>query len=322
MSINLISLRQSLTYANNAPSATLLSDIQQLAEVDHSSEIEKRRFQNRRNLWAAVAVISGLLAFVNFGLTLIVAIPATIVAIQAHNRVKYYSVLDLPNYRYRLAQRLTQVLQRDLDPNESIGMNLGFSPLGERNKFIRQILHPYRSGWHIDCYSDRWLTLKGRLQDNTKFLLTITQTYQFRSGRNRNNNLRFKPRMKGFDILLKLTYPAQRYSSLKNLRASVLEAIKLPQGVVIKDLKVSDRDLRLKIDIPPHAIAQFAKAPVIDRMHITTSTEMAAKYQLQTELNRISSTVEELLFQTITLLFLSVYQMLNLVWLQTQQQSR
>jgi hypothetical protein len=313
MAVNLATLRDRLTYRNTATPALVRKDMGQLSQIDKQAEVETAKFRKRRNLAATIGTIFGFLAFVTFGLTLLIAVPAIVFAIQTQEKVKYHRRLDLPNYRYQLLNRLLPILERDMRPSGRVAAILQFDPPDNKTKVVRKIPHPRRPGWQIELFEDPWLTLRGRLIDGTRFALTLTQHHQERSGKNVNNKLRIRPRYKGIDLRLELKCLPQRYPNLATIK-NPEQAVQLPKGVLLKEIRVDSRTLVLKAKLSEQAHLNFM--PALGNFQATPSAVVSPQLQAEAEKN-----LEDDLHRTIVLMFMSAYQILNLTRMAEQKRA-
>jgi hypothetical protein len=91
--------------------------------------------------------------------------------------------------------------------------------------------------------------------------------------------------LRGSEIILKLSFSPRQYGAIKVLREEAQGAIQLPPGVEMKGLKMTDKAILLNVKIPP---------------------DSGAKNQ-------------EALYKIITMMFLSLYQILNLAKMLTKK---
>jgi hypothetical protein len=319
--ITAITLRRTQAYVDSANGAMLLQNLGHIAEIDRLAEAEKASLQGQvqeatRIGCIAFAIVFGAIFFGGFfgAVSLFLIAPAVVVTIvffyrayQFHQKAIYEGQLDFPNHRYRLPQRLIPILKRDMTLNRKIAIALDFTPPDKRSKFQREVPHPRRRGWKIEYFADPWLTLQGRFADGTRFALKVIQRHEIRSGRNVNGKLRVRPRFKGFDLQLDLTCSLAISQALNQLPA-LGGAVKLPQGVYLKGMRPTPHGLRMKVRLPGERFPAF----------VPESVRRELMYRNPVELNpdaisQANQDLEEMLYQTSLLMFMSSYQVVNLV---------
>jgi multimeric flavodoxin WrbA len=93
--------------------------------------------------------------------------------------------------------------------------------------------------------------------------------------------------LKGSEIILKVNCSPRQYGAIKVLREEAREAIQLPPGVEVKGLKITDKAILLNVIVPPNSGAKS----------------------------------QETLYKIITMMFLSLYQILNLAKMLTKKKN-
>jgi hypothetical protein len=153
-------------------------------------------------------------------------------------------------------------------------MRIHFTPAGEKGKKTQTLPHPRKRGWKLDIFEDQWLTLEGKFLDSTNFFLTVTELNRTAYGQNPRGKSKSKNKLKGTEINLKLSFPSKKYGSIHVIQKAAPEAVKLPEQVNLKRMKVTGKAIDLTVNTP-HSFNQ------------------------------------EQMYQTITMMFLSLYQILN-----------
>src|SRR6476661_10899962 len=182
--------------------------------------------------------------------------------------------LKLRDDRYELPKKILSMVNRDRTPNSNVKIRIHFTPASEKGKKIQTLPHPRKRGWKLDIFEDQWLTLEGKFLDSTNFFLTVTELKRTAYGHNARGKWKSKKKPKGTKISLKLSFPSKKYGSIHVIQKAAPEAVKLPEEVNIKKIKVT-----------PKAI------------DLTVNTPLNLK--------------QEEMYQTITMMFLSLYQVLN-----------
>jgi hypothetical protein len=186
----------------------------------------------------------------------------------------YYHKLKLRYDGCELPKKILSMVNRDLTPNSNVKILINFNPTGERGKIIQTLPHPRKRGWKLDIVEDQWLTLEGKFLDSTNFFLTVTELNRTAYGQNARGNSKRKNKLKGTEINLKLSFPSKKYGSIHVIQKAAPEAVKLPEEVNLKRMKVTPKVINLTVNTPQ-------------------------------DLN------QEEMYQTITMMFLSLYQVLN-----------
>ncbi|MEP0856022.1 hypothetical protein [Trichocoleus sp. DQ-U1] len=299
MSINLETFRKSLTYSVTAAVSDIVKDLREMATLDRASEAKQTEFGSLATKCVIGAITSIVIAFILmivvgemgdgfqlFGnivtiLLLFVGLGCTIVAIYAGIRRSKYSRLNLPNHRYALTEKILGMLERDMDKEAKVSVHLDLSPAHQKSKQIKTVAHPSKSGFKIDIFQDDWLKMEGQFLDKTRFVLTTSElnqtAYGWKTSRSGKSKYKTKSKAKGLDISLDLTYPQRRYGAIKVLNNEAVNAVKIPKLTKVKRMRVTDKGINLVVKMPPSMPWN-----------------------------------EETLYQTITMMFLSLYQVLNL----------
>jgi|SRR6478672_4359991 len=302
MSINLEIFRKILIYEMTAPVSTILEDLEQIAVIDRAAEAQQNKFRQLRNKFLTGMGISILVAFLSIfllsqgagsiailGFLLLVLgglgfITFLITAIYAESRKSFHGRFNLPNQRYELLTKVLQMVVRDMEQAAEISVRLVLSPPSQKDKLTQTVPHRYKTGFKVDFYQDEWLTVHGSFLDKTEFLLTTTEFNQTAYGwkRSRSGKSKYKTKSKpqGLEVSLKLTYPLRRYGAIKIVKDQAIEAVKLPETVQLKNLKTTDKSIHLIVRIPV--------------------------FRTSENWNKDNP------YQTIAMMFLSLYQVLNL----------
>lgn len=170
---------------------------------------------------------------------------------------------------------------RDIDKASKIDVYLSFLISTDKQYKLGTIPHPSKKGWKIDSFQHQWLRMQGQFLDKTRFMLTVTGLSKTQSGwkQGRSGKSKYKSKTKpvGLDIGLTLNYSQKQYGAIKVLKNEIDTAIKVPVFCRIRNIKVTDKSIHLSVRTSPHLAEK--------------STEI---------------------YQAITMMFLSLYQVLNL----------
>ncbi len=283
MAINLTTFAKNLTYQADTSVSQIFKDLKEFAEIKQLGELKVDYFTTLAGwLWLGVVLIvigwfvalsNSLTNWINFGffMFVILIIPAIFCSVKKNY---YQKFKKLATHRYELPKKILSMVNRDRTPNSNIKIMIHFTPVGELGKKIQTIPHPRKRGWKVDCFEDQWLTLEGEFIDRSNFCLTVTELNRKAYGQNANGKSKSKHKPKGTEINLKLSFPSKKYGSIHVIQKAAPEAVKLPEKVNLKRMKVTGKAIDLTVNIP----------------QILNQEEM---------------------YQTITMMFLSLYQVLN-----------
>jgi hypothetical protein len=293
MAINRKTFAKDLTYQADTSVRQIFKDLKELAEIKQLAE-QKVAYFSKLAGWSWLGIvliiiiglfsIIGLFGFfggwtsligLGFLILAVLLLPVLIfVAIFCSVKWNYYHKLKLRDDRCELPKKILSMVNRDRTPNSNVKMGIHFTPAGEMGKKIQTLPHPSKRGWKLDIFEDQWLTLEGKFQDSTNFSLTVTELNRRAYGQNARGKWKFKNKPKGTEINLKLSFPSKKYGSIHVIQKAAPEAVKLPEEVNLKRMKVTPKAIDLTVNAP----------------HFFKQEEM---------------------YQTITMMFLSLYQVLN-----------
>ena len=293
MAINLETFAKDLTYQANTSVRQIFKDLKELAEIKQLAE-QKIAYFRKLAVWSwlgIVLIIIGLCfahsnAWTNligfgFFLLAVLIVPAIFCTV----KLSYYNKLKLRDDRYELSKKILSLVNRDSTPNSNVKMRIHFTPAGEKGKKTQTLPHPGKRGWKLDIFEDRWLTLEGKFIDSSNFCLTVTDLNRRAYGTNARGKSKSKNKPKGTEINLKLSFPSKKYGSIHVIQKAAPEAVKLPQKVNLKRMKVTGKAIDLTVNTP-HFFQQ------------------------------------EQMYQTITMMFLSLYQVLNFAKLLSRKRQK
>jgi hypothetical protein len=291
MSVDVKNFQKTLTYTATASSRIIFQDLGEIAKID--KEIKKKKSQTLPILIIGIFVIFVSLAllglsdsFAALGIILLIgfviaAITGIITVITGVIFVIRYGSWDISNYRHELSKKVLSLLNRDRNGKTDVNINLILSPPTQKNKRVSTSSHPTRPNWKVEIFRDQWLNLEGEFLDGTCFKLTLTEVYRTASGWKRStrgkSKHKSKTKSKGSEITLKLNYSQRQYGAIKVLKQEARGAIKLPEQAIMTRLSVTDKVIILKVKVSPNI-----------------------------------SENQEALYQTISMMFLSLYQILSL----------
>jgi hypothetical protein len=293
MAINLKTFAKNLTYQADTSVRQIFKDLKELAEIKQLAEKKVAYFRTWAvGIWLGIVliiIVGFFAAFNNLSLMLFLTewmsviffifLILIITAIFCSVKQSYYNKLKLRDERYELPKKIVSMVNRDRTPKSNVKIMIHFTPAGKMGKKIQTLPHPLirigrKQGWKLDIFEDQWLTLEGKFLDSTNFFLTVTELNRTAYGQNARGKWKSKDKPKGTEINLKLSFPRKKYGSIHVIQKAAPEAVKLPEEVNLKRMKVTPKAIDLTVNTP-----YFSNYP-----------EM---------------------YQTITMMFLSLYQILN-----------
>lgn len=251
MPLNLAQFRKQLTYQDCTSGGVILQTLREIAEVDRWAQKQIKKFTFLLFSFASLGFVtllisSSLLQLVVLGFV----IGGVLFSI---TRLAQLSRLDVPDLRHHLPRKILQLLNRDRNGATDVKIHLDFRSSTDPRKKVEEGPHPYRRGWKVKIFEDKWLTLSGEFLDRTLFDLSIAEVYKTSSGwkksRSGKSKHKSKTKFKGTFISLRLKYPPQKYGAAKVLKQEASEAIKLPGFANLKRIKVTDRAIFLAVKI-------------------------------------------------------------------------
>ncbi len=294
MAVNLETFAKDLTYQANTSVRQIFKDLKELAEIKQLAE-QKAAYFRKLAIWSwlgiVLIIIIGLFfPFLNSwrslrGLGFFLLAVLIVSAIFCSVKWNYYHRLKLRNERCELPKKIVSMVNRDRTPKSNVKIGIHFTPAGKMGKKIQTLPHPSKRGWKLDIFEDQWLTLEGKFLDSTNFSLTLTDLNRRAYGTNARGKSKSKNKPKGTEINLKLSFPRKKYGSIHVIQKAAPEAVKLPEEVNLKRMKVTPKAIDLTVNTP-----YFSNYP-----------EM---------------------YQTITMMFLSLYQILNFAKLLSRKRQK
>lgn len=278
MAINLKTFAKDLTYQADTSVRQIFKDLKELAEIKQLAEQKVPYFSKLVGWGVALIIFLWFFALTNFlnarifGFIMFVIV--IISTIFCFIKLSYYKKLKLRDARCELPKKILSMVNRDRTPKSNVKILIHFTPADKMGKKIQTLPHPSKRDWKLDIFEDQWLTLEGKFIDSTNFSLTLTDLNRTAYGNNARGKSKSKNKPKGTEINLKLSFPSKKYGSIHVIQKAAPEAVKLPEYVNLKRMKVTSKAIDLTVNTP-----------------------------------LILS--QEGLYQTITMMFLSLYQVLN-----------
>ena len=198
--------------------------------------------------------------------------------------IKYYRAkrVNIPSVRYKLAQRLIHLLERDIDERVPLNIRLCYSETTADENKVNSYLYSHSSRVKANDYSLEWLRLDGQFLDETQFSMRLSERAVVRYRYKSKGRIKRKLKRRGVDAILTLSFSRKKYGAIRVLTEDIMDAIALPPDAVLKRIKVSDSQLLLHVRVG-------AKSPVLRHLESPKG-----------------------FYQLFTQLLLSAYQVLNL----------
>lgn len=294
MPIELPQFQKSLIYETKAPVSYVIADLQEIESLDKLAELQQKKYGKQALYYFLAAVIAIVLIMVALSVVVnqtlldaviiflsLASVGLIFACIYALIKRAKFGRLNVANYRYELAKKVLRMLARDMNTETEVEVRLSFQDIRKQENKTETINHPHKSGWKIDKYEHEWLKIRGQFCDKTRFVLSATGLSKSQYGWKRSSSGKSKYKTKskslGLDVLLHLTYPQRRYGAVKILQSDITDAVKLPKLSYMRELNVNEKSIHMNVRIAP----------------------------------QVEDNLEEL-YQTITMMFLSLYQVLNL----------
>ncbi|NJL00670.1 MAG: hypothetical protein HC910_08910 [Spirulinaceae cyanobacterium SM2_1_0] len=295
---------QKRCYQNITAIAPLQTDLDELIRWQDYVKTQIDHYTRKRNTWVSWSAVAVITVFLSISLItaagsigVFLGVPGFLVAVgvaayTGSRAKKFYEQLQFfeargfseRSYRHECLSRLLTLLERDIAPDQKLRLRLDLAPITDSRKSVSKAPNRRHRERQNEYFEDNWLKLRSAFADGTKFQLTVLERYIVCTWRNQNNNARRREKHKGFKIDLALRYAAEQHADLARLANIARSAVQLPQVAQLQGLEIQRDRLAMKVTLPQEASAA-------------------------------------LLAQTITLMLLSAYQILNLARIRANQAS-
>ena len=256
MTINLQEFQQSLLYSVQKQPLEIAEDLNKIGIFNNQVAEQVEKFSNYQLIAIICLVISLFLLLVRIGIVLLV--PSLFAIFYFNYQHQKYLRLQIDSYRYQISKKIVELLNRDIQENTNLITEIDFNKPINEQKQIDIIDHPLRSGWKIKIYQDPWFNIRGELSDRTKFRFNITENHRNVSGwkRSRSGKRKHKSKnkFKGSELTLQLRYPSRKYGAVQVLKKDAIKAIKLPDTAKLKNFKITEKSILIKVYLPSKTI--------------------------------------------------------------------
>ncbi len=305
MAVDLNRFQKNLVYRRTATIESLLVDINKIAKTAKTGKtvnldktgtiVDEKPWYFKVLLAIAIGAISAALLLLSLPLALVffvkllplVLIGTVIYYACPHlsklgaDQNQVYGEVKVPYYRYLTLKKVLYLLRRDLEEDANVDVRLAIDPVIDKRKCYQS---DRRQDWQIDCFWDDWLMIQGQFIDGTQFVLSGAEIavaqYGLKRSRSGKKKYKMKAKGKGLEIGLSLSFPRRKYGAISLLKHEAAAAIKLPDLVQLKTFQMKGNRMYLRVKTPSES------AP--------------------------SKTNIDSLYATIVMMFLSLYQILNL----------
>ena len=269
MAFNIDRFRKEQVYRRSGPIAELRADLEQLGLFDSDVERLRKAWGQATLLCLAAVFVAGITQMMmaagpeedHLGVLALGALGLLLVGFGVC-LVRYlgYRRLDLDNRRYTLAGQVIHRLRRDIGPTAPVKLSMDFRQVDLPEKKLGDRVTP--SGWKAQDFADPWLTLQTRLLDGTHLSIGMVQRLQKRSRTRRSISGKYKTkfRKKGWAVIqIQLRVKAERYPDLALMEPEARKYLRLPEGVAVARLQLSEDRLLLSARLDEN----WAAGPVV-----------------------------------------------------------
>ena len=155
--------------------------------------------------------------------------------------------MDVENRRYDLVERILTLLAIDLGPEAEVSIRL---ELEDPRGADKRVGDDADGDWRVERYEDPWLELRGRLLDETAFVLRIDALPEERSRQEttpQGETLTKRVWEEETRLVLELQPPLRRYDRLEAVARVAEAAVRLPEHARLEALSLEPEALRLEV---------------------------------------------------------------------------
>ncbi|MEM7552788.1 MAG: hypothetical protein AAF378_01590 [Cyanobacteria bacterium P01_A01_bin.84] len=214
-------------------------------------------------------------------LLILIPVGSLIGFIFSKTKANTYKKISKHEYRTQVSEKIIELLNRDIDEESIIDLKVSYKSHKDASHKLSTTNHPRKAGWKIYNYRNEWLSVRGTFVDKTNFYLTVAELSKTAYGTKRSRSGKIKSKSKdknlGLELSLICRYPQKRYGAIQVLKDELIKALKVPADCQTKKIKLTNKSLIWVVRLSPHL-----------------------------------STNPEKIYQAIIMMFLSLYQILNL----------
>lgn len=230
--------KRSLQYKSSATAESVVSDMAHLRQFDGEQEKQIQIWTAVGALGIGVVIIGGICLF--SGSTtpgIVLAVIGLVMAIAGFSIKAIRGRLNLDDRRYELVAGLLKLLSKDMPSEAPVDVSLDFRAHNDADKFLRNGKVSY---WNVKYFVDRWLEMRGRFIDGTKYSVTVIEKQQDRSRtkRSASGKIKHKSKVKNCsEAIITLRIKEKRYPNAKELYRELNKTLQLPPWVELKSIK-------------------------------------------------------------------------------------
>jgi len=240
MPSDLTAFRDTHIYSTEATSAEIVDDLRAIRELGKSIDVRRSRYKTI--FWISIvpaifmliltagiltqSVIAGVIVFLIFDGTFILSIFGWRKWAKRWYDLRLVDLLD----------RSLAPLSRDIPANGKLKVQLDLRPREIPEKLKRE---GQANGWKVKYYLDSWLSLSGRFLDGSVFRLTATTKLQKRRKWKKSSSGKSKLKTKSKELTvfsLRLRFKTRKYPGVETIQ-NAKGAVQLPKGASIRKVK-------------------------------------------------------------------------------------
>ncbi len=277
---------------------TIIDHLNQISTIDKQCEKSQK---NTGIAALCTIVISFIVTCTVPGVGATVMLVGLIASVALGAAYGEHARLNVEDHRYLLAQKLLEMIKRDLSARSSVSIEADFRELRHLSNLVRNVL-----GGRL--YASKWLTLRGQFLDATEFEFILTEFLKIKYHKG-------KLRHKGYRLDLTMTLRDSRYARvgdvLANLKTkqkggntqsklsepltgtfggphTINDLFKLPYGAKPARLEFRGKRLMLSVRLEPKLYG-LTEQKTADDLYKASASMFLTAYHLLNLSRRISS---------------------------------
>jgi len=154
--------------------------------------------------------------------------------------------LKLDERRCELVAGFLFLLSKDMATDAQINITMDFRPHNHPDKLLRRGKVRY---WDASFFLDRWLEVRGRFLDGTKYSITLIEKQQDRHRKKRSASGKYKNKHKTkntSEAIVSLKIKQKRYPRTADSPGGIQDSMKLPPWVELKSADIEGDILTLR----------------------------------------------------------------------------
>jgi hypothetical protein len=249
MNTRLEQFKKTKLYEGEFTVKELYDDIESIAQLDDRAEILKSRWEKTfgvacTGLFGSFFILA-IIGDVGYVLTAISVALGVLSGVKSFTTGKF----DTEDRRYEFVKGTIKLIAGDLEETTPLSLRMN---LDKPNRRDTEDGKGEANGWKVKYYRDPWLDLQGRFADGTKFQLLALEKYQYRTRWARSSSGKTKRKTKSktaTEFMVNLRPKSRRYPQLENLADKAQGAVKLPRGMIMKNIALSENRASLRTNV-------------------------------------------------------------------------